>query len=402
MVMPRTGRHCASPALDLHAGAAEYGRQLHRHADHVMQPELNIYVCSTVRHLLFALLRSDLHKEETHHILFFADYQHASLADWHLDSLPVKVIVREMNRGSVRQHMDSSVRGRLCYYFAMRNWPAPEALLAPLRALLADSAPQLSIALKAARPGQRQPQLWLFNERNRMARLLRLLIPQFSLIEDGESNYRLQLCAWWKWPERLLRGLPLRSRVLGEEASCEAVYALTPERLPERIRDKGRRIDFLEHGSARALMNRIFSGLAAIPRHAGQVILATQPFRIPGVSLADKQRVYDRIISHLKTQGVPVVLKNHPAEDAGDYAFLGDRVHRMPGKVPLEAMLPGNTEPLTVVSVFSTAGMGFERYCRRIRLCAESESDALYLQTVRSWIAEPRKLDEVLKEKLPA
>jgi hypothetical protein len=46
--------------------------------------------------------------------------------------------------------------------------------------------------------------------------------------------------------------------------------------------------------------------------------------------------------------------------------------------------------------------MGFERYCRRIRLCAESASDALYLQTVRSWIAEPRKLDEVLKEKLPA
>jgi hypothetical protein len=112
--------------------------------------------------------------------------------------------------------------------------------------------------------------------------------------------------------------------------------------------------------------------------------------------------VYDRIISYLETRGVPVVLKNHPAEDAGDYAFLGDRVIRVPGKVPLEAMLPGNTEPLIVVSVFSSAGMGFERYCRRIRLCAESDSDALYLQTVRSWIAEPRTLDEVLKEKLPA
>ncbi len=80
-----------------------------------------------------------------------------------------------------------------------------------------------------------------------MARLLRLLIRRFSLIEDGESNYRLQLCPWWKWPGRLLRGLPPRTRVLGEEASCEAIYALNPERLPERIRDKGRRIDFLEH-----------------------------------------------------------------------------------------------------------------------------------------------------------
>ncbi len=55
------------------------------HREPIMQPELNIYVCSTVRHLLFALLRADLHREEPHHILFFADYQHTSLADWHLE-----------------------------------------------------------------------------------------------------------------------------------------------------------------------------------------------------------------------------------------------------------------------------------------------------------------------------
>jgi hypothetical protein len=368
----------------------------------VMQPELNIYVCSTVRHLLFALLRADLHGDESHHILFFSDYQHASLTAWHLDALATNTAVHEMGRCKVRQHLDQSLYGRLCYFLAMRKWRAPEGLLKPLRALLADSAPRLSAALDTARAGGRQPRLWLFNERNRMARLLRLLIRQFSLIEDGESNYRLQLCPWWKWPGRLVRGLPLRSRVMGEETACAAIYALDPERLPERIRHKGRRIEFLDHGSAHALMGRIFSDLAAIPWHARQVVLATQPFRIPGVSLADKQRVYERIISHLQTLGRPVVLKNHPAEDAGDYAFLGDRVIRMSGKVPLEAMLPGNVEPLTIVSVFSTAGMGFERYCRRIRLCAESESDALYLHTVRSWIAEPRKLDEVLKEKLPA
>jgi Alpha-2,8-polysialyltransferase (POLYST) len=383
--------------------AAEYGPGAVNPVDKaVMQPEPNIYVCSTVRHLLFALLRADLHRSEQHHILFFADYQHASLADWQLGSLPANIVVREMSRGSVRRYMDDSARGKLCYFFAMRNWQAPASLLAPLRTLLADQAPQLATALDAAQAAGRQPRLWLFNERNRMARLLRLLIPRFALIEDGESNYRLQLCVWWKWPGRLLQGYPPRSRVLGEEAACETIHALTPERLPERIRDKGRRIDFLEHDSARALMDRIFSGLATIPRHAGQIILATQPFRIPGVTLADKQRVYDRIIAHLQALGRPVVLKNHPAEDAGDYAFLGDRVIRMPGKLPLEVMLPGNSEPLIIVSVFSTAGMGFERYCRRVRLCAESDSDALYLQTVRAWIAEPRKLEEVLQEKLTA
>ncbi|MCL4791581.1 MAG: hypothetical protein KJ040_05960 [Gammaproteobacteria bacterium] len=366
-----------------------------------MQPELSIYVCSTARHLLFALLRADLHRAESHHILYFADYQHASLADWDLGSLPANIMVHEMSRSSVREYMDDSLRGRLCYFFAMRNWRAPAGLRGPLRTLLADSAPELSAALTRTQAGNRQPQLWLFNERNRMARLLRLLIGRFSLIEDGESNYRLQLCPCWKWAGRLLHGLPPRSRVMGEETSCTAIYALNPERLPGRIRHKGRRIDFLDHGSARAMMERIFSSLATIPRHAQQVIVATQPFRIPGVSLADKQRVYERIVSHIQALGRPVVLKNHPAEDADDYSFLGDRVTRLPGKIPLEAMLPGNTAPPGIVSVLSTAGMGFERYCRRIKLCEDSPSDALYLQTVRRWIADPRKLDAVLQEKLP-
>ena len=366
------------------------------------QAGLNIYVCSTVRHLLFSLLRADLHRDETHHILFFSDYQHTSLADWNLRSLPENIIVHEMSRESFRRHMGNSLRGKLCYFFAMRNWRAPEGLRRPLQALLAETTPELATALAGPQSGNRHPRLWLFNERNKMARLLRLLIPRFSLIEDGESNYHLLLCPWWKWPARLLRGLPPRARVLGEESCCESIQALGPERLPERVRPKGQRIDFLDHPTARTLVDQLFSDLAAIPRHARQVIVATQPFRIPGVSTTDKQRVYDRIVSHLQAQGKPVVLKNHPAEDAGDYAFLGDRVIRMPGKIPLEAMLPGNTEALTIVSVLSSAGMGFERYCRRIQLCNDSESNALYLQTVRSWIAEPRKLDEVLQQKLPA
>lgn len=369
--------------------------------ERIMQPESNIYVCSTVRHLLFALLRADLYRQDIHYILFFADYQHTSLADWNLGSLPANIIVHEMSRHSFRQHMGDSLHGKLCYFFAMRNWRAPESLLITLRALLADTAPELAMALATARAGNRQPRLWLFNERNKMARLLRLLIGPFSLIEDGESNYHTLVCAWRKWPARLLRGLSPRTRVLGEEACCTSIHARSPERLPKRVRHKGQHIDFLDHPSARALMDRIFGEHVALPRHAQQVIVATQPFRIPGVSIADKQRIYARIISHLQTLGRPVVLKNHPAEDADDYAFLGDQVARLPGKIPLEVLLPGNTEPVIIVSVLSSAGMGFESYCMRIQLCEDSPSNALYLQTLRRWIAEPQKLDAVLHQKLP-
>ncbi len=363
-----------------------------------MPSEPNIYVCSTVRHLLFALLRANSLAGESHYILFFSDYQNAALTGWNLRHLPANISVFDVARSRFRAHLGGSPRGRLCYFMAMRNWRAPGALKAPLRALLAEAAP----ALPGVAGDGASPQLWLFNERNKMARLLRLLIPRFALIEDGESNYRVLVCPWWKWPDRLLRGLPPRARALGEESRCTAIWALEPGRLPARVRHKGQRIDFLDQPGAVQFVDGLFGECAGVTRDARRIILATQPFRIPGVNLADKQRVYDRIVHYLAALGRPVVLKPHPAEDPGDYDFLEGRVARVPGKIPIEVMLIGNAEPVTVLSVLSSAGMGFERYCRRLKLCEDSPSNALYLQTVRSWIADPQRLDEVLRQKLPA
>lgn len=360
-----------------------------------MHNEPNIYICSTVRHLLFSLLRASKLCEESHHILFFSDYQQTSLAEWDLRQLPGNIFVYDLARSEFRHGLGSSLRGRLCYLLAMRNIRAPALLLAPLRAMVARYTPPLSEQLATM-----QPRLWLFNERNRMARLFRLLVNRFSLIEDGEGNYLLQMCRWWKWPGRRARGLPARSRVFGEEKRCDTIWVLHPERLPDRVRHKGRQIDFLDGPAARDLISRVFRDRAAIAGGVRQIILATQPFGIPGVSKDDKQRVYGRIVNYLSAQGRQVVLKVHPAEDVRDYDFLGDRVIRVPAKIPLEAMLLGSASTQVVLSVLSTAGMGFERYCTRIKLCEDSADDALYFQTVQHWVAEPQLLDRVLKEKL--
>lgn len=362
------------------------------------QKALNIYVCSTVRHLLFSLLRADAHRDSQHHILFFADYQHTSLADWDLSHLPENIVVSELSREKFCDYLYSSLRGKLCYFLAMRGPRCPKLLLQPLYTLLAESNPVLASALVSGEISR----LWLFNERNKMARLLRLLIRHFSLIEDGASNYRLLVCPWWKQPVRVLYGLPARCRVLGEEGCCDEIQVLHPERLPAPVRHKGTCIDFLDSPAAAALVDRTFRARNAIPPDTQQFIVATQPFGIPGASTADKQDIYQRIVSYLQAQGLPVLLKVHPAEDASDYDFLDSSVTRIPGKIPLEAMLLGNLQPPVIVSIFSAAGMGLERYCRRIKLYEDGANNALYAQTLKSWIANPKKLDEVLQQKLPA
>jgi len=66
---------------------------------------MNIYICSTVRHLLFALCRGSAGPHEQHHILFFADYQGASLADWNLADIPKNIHVYEMARADFRRRL---------------------------------------------------------------------------------------------------------------------------------------------------------------------------------------------------------------------------------------------------------------------------------------------------------
>ena len=72
----------------------------------------------------------------------------------------------------------------------------------------------------------------------------------------------------------------------------------------------------------------------ALPRMTQRsVILATQPLDVmAGIPLADKQRIYETIVTGLENQGRDVVLKLHPAENESDYAFLYGRVVSAPVK----------------------------------------------------------------------
>ncbi len=345
---------------------------------------MNIYICSTVRHLLFALCRANKERHEQHYLLFFADYQGASLSDWNLADLPGNTHLFELSRHEFRRRLENSRAGRVSYQFSRSLWSAPVELRKPVIDTLAEFVPNLASSLRAKVPVT----LWLFNERNRMARIFRILSPEFNVIEDGESNYNRYSVPWWKMPARLILGLSLRVRAMGDDPRCKEIWVNCPERLAPAIGKKARAINFLG-GEATAVLIRKIMGKNALPAVTSRsVILATQPVDgMATISVADKQKIYSTIITCLQNRGHDLILKIHPAEKNSDYEFLAGRVESAPAKVPVEALLLSAIEPPTIVSVSSSAGLGFERYCTRIKLIENND-----FATIRRWTRHPEEL----------
>jgi len=357
-----------------------------------MQPKLNIYICSTVRHLLFALLRAARYDDQQHHPIFFSNYQEIDLSDWDLTRLPGNVHYSDVNRHSLRAHLKSSATGNLVYFLAMRNLAVPGFLRDPIHSWVSTHTGISNDDLV------NEPALWLFNERNKMSRVFRLLVKQFAIIEDGEVNYRQLKIKWWQWAPRMLLGRTARYRVFGEDPRCKEVWVLKPQRLPHAVKNKGREIDFIAGDSARTLIRSLLNTETAFGTQSNELILATQPIELlPDISIAQKQQLYARIVQHLQQLNCTVFLKIHPSEDPADYHHLDGITRQLPGKVPLEALILSTAIPIPVVSIMSTAGMGFEQYCRRIQLCTTS-----YSQDVPTWTVNENSFQEILDKYLTA
>jgi hypothetical protein len=358
---------------------------------------VNVYVCSTVRHLLFAVLQAAHRSDEQHQILLFTDYQDAGLEHWDLSALPANARVVPLERAALRTALQSDRTGRMASFFAMRGWPAPPALRRRVQRALHEVAP--AVAASWSQPVL--PQLWLFNERNKMARLFRLLQPRFALLEEGEGNYTRISMPWWKWPVRALQGLPPRVRQFGEARNCTALWVLYPERLAAGLRHKAHAIEFLHSAAARELMQRLFG--ASLPQGfaTATVILATQPLEIvAGVTVSAKQGFYTQLVEVLLARNERVILKAHPAESGADYSRIDARVMRTVDALPLEVLLLASPRRLRIVSVISTAGLGFEAYCERIKLCPEGTDTAGFAAALRHWLQHPDELRARLTERL--
>jgi hypothetical protein len=356
---------------------------------------MNVYVCSTVRHVLLSLCRATQEQLDQHSILFFADYQRTSLDAWSLGELPTNIHVYELSRGDLKRSLQSSLAGRFAYQCAMRMLPAPVWLQQAAVDALKEQAPELVRSLSDILVFK----LWLFNERNRMSRVFRLLAKDFAIIEDGESNYlKFPVSPWNIFARlaRLLDGLPVGYRTFGDDPRCKEIWVNYPERLPKLIQNKGRQINFLEGSAVAATISSIMGDQVLPPITARSVILATQPLDgMAKIPVAAKQFIYETVTTCLHNQGRDVILKLHPAENRLDYEFLHERTLPAPAKVPVEALILAASKPPIVLSISSAAGLGFERYCKRIKLIEYSDTD-----TVRKWVNNPAELTTLLEKAL--
>jgi hypothetical protein len=181
---------------------------------------VNLYICSTVKHALFALMRANHHLEEKHLILYFYDFQDAHLSLEETKNQAAAWQVLQLEHIALKNQLQSTILGRAIYFCAMRNLPIGNSMRKKLINAITQVVPELEAKELLSEPHR----LWLFNQRNRMSRLFRLLSPTFQIVEDGESNYFPRIVPVWKRPARLLLGLPAKRRYYGDGKRCKEIW----------------------------------------------------------------------------------------------------------------------------------------------------------------------------------
>lgn len=218
----------------------------------------------------------------------------------------------------------------------------------------------------------------VFNERNPIARLFTRLVSEYDCIEDGEANYIERQLPWLKRQLRRRQGLP-EERFFGENPRCRYNYVLEPGRVPDYVRHKTKKIDFLNIDLHKRTLLDFYRIDIDFNFDTKSVVLITQPFEnITKCTKNQRIKVFEVIADELHRQGYEVILKTHPRESLNDYANIR-RITALDGKTPMEVIMLGSPKRLTLFSVMSSAGMGFEDYCYRLKMIDKDFQGAINL-----------------------
>jgi hypothetical protein len=351
---------------------------------------MNIYLCSTVRNLLFALLKSLDETAEQSLILLIWDQQNIDTTNYDLSGLPDHIQIRFITRSAIRNHLNSSISGRLLRQLAAMNIRTTARLRHRIRARL------FRDLIKAENFATTEPkQLFLFNDRNQVARLLRLAFSDYAIIEDGLSNYSGQKLKLTDRLQHALTGNRAERRYLGDDKRCKEIFLLQPDNAPEALKPKVRPITFID---SRNIIDVCYSFFQHQPEgsHTGaySCLLATQPFIAEGLTASGFDLViYRKLIDRLQSMGIRVALKIHPREHADRYRKSFPDCEILESKIPLELLIFGAEEKCDIVSIYSTAGMGFEEHCQRLTLLNEDEAEKM------SAVFDTWRNDEALLDK---
>ena len=332
----------------------------------------DIYVCSTVRHLLLSLYKAQ-DEANPSTIIYFYDYQDIDPKDIDTAQLPKEIELVLMNRESLVTHIKKiGYIGKYILFCSLRSWPIPD----PLKKILVSSIYEINnnVDLKGG-----INKLFLFNDNNKMSRLFRLLVRSYSMVEDGMGNYiKHQIDDKPKQLFRLLSNQPPKHYVFGERKQCDRIYVSHPEKLPKAVQHKGRRLFLSKDKTKISQIQQCFKFDHTNNFDTKTLIIATQPIfnKLKG-KLKDNNFFYDiysKLILESRRKGFTPILKLHPKESESDYLYFKEKgVKFLSNKLPLELYLLSSTDKVNIISINSSAGMGMEEYCETYKLIPDSK-----------------------------
>lgn len=348
---------------------------------------MNIYLCSTVRHLLFSLLKGLAEPDNKNIIFMITDQQNIDPANFDRSELPSHVEVIFITRKSLRKKMYSGMKGHVIKQMANFNVKTSPSTREKIGSQLFNTALRLSLTNEDMAQGQ----LFLFNDRNKMSRLFRLAFENYNLIEEGFANYySIKL----KMFEQKLKkaGIPIKYRYFGSDTRCSNIQLLNPEQAPDAIKNKTHAIDFIHSQLINDYCHSFFK-LNITQKFTA--IIATQPLQDSDMALV----IYGEMIRQLAEKNIQCVLKPHPREDIEYYERAFPNIPVIEAKIPLELIACSTTTKSNIYSVYSTAGLGFEKYCQRLNLIRDDEQQPELLKSIMdSWKEDP----DLMKTRLSA
>ncbi|PTO96226.1 hypothetical protein CWO08_08210 [Vibrio sp. 10N.286.48.B8] len=356
---------------------------------------MNLYVCSTLRHFLFSISKACYQPNEHSTILFFYDYQGVDKDKINKNIKNENIEIILISRKELIYKLKKSWLGKLTLFLSMRN-------IEPNEKITKLASDQL-IKLEILKPSDfNDLSLFVFNDKNKVARLFKLLIKKYEVIEDGVGNY-------YEIPKKGISKYlnpinfkGLNTWVMGESTRCTTINVVWPEKLPNSVKEKGKTIEFLGKSEGLPSINTVFKFTPKLVNvQSNIVIIATQPLSSTLANMLKDEGyffyIHQCIAKHMESEGKPYFIKLHPSEDIKDYLPYFDEDKFLSVKHPLELELLNSPNKVIVASINSTAGLGFEQFCERRKLFRDEEMGNFDEQII-SWKKNPHLLKKRLEE----
>ncbi|WP_241906915.1 glycosyltransferase family 52 [Vibrio lentus] len=337
---------------------------------------------------MFALLKSLYDEGQQGRIIVITDQQSLDPNCFDLSVLPSTISVKFVGR---KQILDSVYDGRLGLVhklFATANISSNFFRKRTLKKLNEYGLLNSKHDLEGA-------SLYLFNDRNRLARLMRLAFTEYEVIEDGLSNYTGSELSFI---ERYVLNKKGR-RFIGDDERCNAIHLLTPKLAAHQLSSKVKLIKFISSINVNSFIYPLFKvdkSEVSIP----EVIIATQPISMANMNESKIDiAVYQKMVDYLKLKNHSYAFKVHPRENEMKYIEAFPDAHFIESKTPLELLVFSSSESPTVLSIYSSAGMGFEGYCERATLIKDDEAEQqaeIYGQWRKNLVDVDKRLEAIL------